>query len=140
MIARFLKLFLIAFLYLLSIGPVNAEQRRLTCFPDVEAFMVGRYGTNFRDDENLQLTERVFGKIKFSMFEDMTSGTNHSHVLLRPNDRNEMCVVLRTEPAAQLDLVKVNHAGIPEEFKTIDQAPPGLPQNEIFYRLSGDMH
>lgn len=140
MITRFLTLSLFALPCVLSASHVHAEQRRPTCFPDMKAFMVDRYGTNFRDDENLHVTEPIFGKIKFSMFEDMTSGTNHSHVLLRSNNRNEICIVLRTAPAAQLDLVKVNHAGVPEEFRTIDQAPPGFPQNEIFYRLTSGGH
>jgi hypothetical protein len=60
--------------------------------------------------------------------------------LLRANAQKEMCVVLTTPPAVQLDLVKVNAAGVPQEFKSTDQAPPGMPVNEIFYRLAGNMH
>jgi len=101
--------------------------------------MIATYGPAFHDDENLVTQEQIFGKIKFTLVLDLTSGTNVSHTLLRANARKELCVVLTTPPAAQLELVKVNAAGVPEEFKSVDQAPPGMPVNEIFYRLAGNM-
>jgi len=92
--------------------------------------MVKTYGPAFHDDENLVAQEQFFGKIKFTEVLDLTSGTNVSRTLLRANARKEMCVVLTTPPAVQLDLVKVNAAGVPQEFKSTDQAPPGMPVNE----------
>jgi len=101
--------------------------------------MVATYGPAFRDDENLLAQQKIFGKITFTLVLDLTSGTNVSQALFRANARKEMCLVLTTPPAVQLELVKVNAAGVPEEFKSVDQAPPGMPQNEIIYRRSGNM-
>lgn len=100
--------------------------------------MESTFGPNFHDDENIILTETRFGKINFSKVEDVTSGANHSIGLLREDATNQVCVVLVTPPTSQIELVKVSAAGIPTEFKTLDQAPPGLPGNEIFYRLTAD--
>jgi len=102
--------------------------------------MVATYGPAFHDDENLVVQEKMFGKIRFTLVRDLTSGTNVSHNLLRADARNDMCVVLTTPPAVQLELVKVDAAGVPEEFRSVDQGAPGMPVNEIFYRLAGTMH
>lgn len=118
---------------------VPAQAPAPACFADANAYMVATFGENYRDDENLHLTEKTYGKTKFSLAEDATSGTNHSRVLLRELQPKKVCVVLITPPVAQLDVGKVNTAGVPEEFKASDQAAPGLPENEIIYRLTPQM-
>jgi hypothetical protein len=130
----YLKSIRSALLGVLIAMPTYASADVVTCFPDVEAYMVAQFGPAFRDDENLVVQDKVFGKTRFSLVMDRTSGTNVSHALLRANARKEMCVVLTTPPTVELTLVSVDAAGVPVEFKSVDQAPPGMPANEIFYR------
>jgi hypothetical protein len=125
-------------LVLMALVPCTADALAPTCFSDPNAYMVATYGAEFKDDDNLRVTERMFGKIRFTLVEDRTSGTNHSRVLLRASSDEQMCVVLETPPVAQLDVVKVNAAGVPEEFNAAEQAPPGMPGTEICYRLASD--
>jgi hypothetical protein len=119
---------------------VPAQAPAPTCFSDANAYMVATFGDNYRDDENLKLTEKTYGTTKFSLAEDATSGTNHARVLLRELQPKKVCVVLSTPPVAQLDVSKVNTSGVPEEFTATDQAPPGLPENEITYRITPQMN
>jgi hypothetical protein len=135
--ARFLKLFVLALLPAMTAGPIYASSASPTCYSDVNSFMEKNYGPDFRDDENLKLKPVVYGKFKFYLFQDFTSGTNHSFVLLRKNIKKEICVVLSTPTTAQLELTKTDGAGVPLEFRTVDQASPGFPENEVFYRLTG---
>lgn len=104
------------------------------CFASVSDFMTAEYGGQFRDDENLRIKETVFGKTSFTIVQDLTSGTNHSRVLLRTNAGSKICVVLRTPPVAQFEMVKADDDGVPQEFRTTDQAPPGMASMEILYR------
>lgn len=140
MTAKYLRLIFSSILVMSAATEVHASSSLTNCFPNMEEFMVARYGADFREDDNLIITEAIFGKTKFTVFEDVTSGTNRSIVLLRTNSRKEMCVVLRTSPTADIQMVKVNAVGVPVEFKSVDQAPPGMPANEIFYRLTGNMN
>lgn len=101
--------------------------------------MAATCGAAFRDDENLRVSERTFGKTRFIVGEDLTPEHNHTIVLLHARGHNELCVVLTTPPVTQLDAVKVNAAGVPEPFRTIDQPSPGYAAMEIRYRLGRDM-
>lgn len=139
MIAKYLESTLLPILCFVAAVPCHANAMTSACFSDPEAYMVATYGAEFKDDENLRLTEKTFGKTRFSLVEDLTSETNHSRVLLREAGSQKVCVVLTTPPVAQLDVVKVNAAGVPEEFKAVEQAPPGKAGTEISYRLTGDM-
>lgn len=109
------------------------------CFADATAYMMASFGAAYRDDENLRVSEKVFGKTSFTLVEDMSSGTNHARVLLRPDAARRLCVVLATPPVAQLDAVKVDAAGVPLEFRAVEQAPPGSKGRVIVYRLTGAM-
>lgn len=122
----------------MAVLPCRADAQAPACFSDLNAYMVATYGAEFKDDDNLRMTERIFGKTRFSIVEDRTSGTNYARVLLRARSSKNVCVVLQTPPVAQLDVVKVNAAGVPEEFTTADQAPPGMPGTEMRYRLTSD--
>lgn len=122
----------------MTVEPCRADAMAPICFSDPDAYMVATYGAQFKDDDNLRVTEKIFGKIRFTLVEDRTSGTNHSRILLRASSNKKVCVVLETPPVAQLDVVEVNAAGVPEEFKAAEQAPPGMPGTEINYRLASD--
>jgi len=128
-----------ALLGMLIAVPAYASADAPACFPNVEAYMVARFGPAYRDDENLVVQDKVFGKTRFSLVMDVTSGTNASHTLLRANTQKEMCVVLMTPPTVELQLVSVDAAGVPMEFKSVDQAPPGMPANDILYRRTDAM-
>jgi hypothetical protein len=139
MIAKFLDSKLVPMLFLVSAVPCQANGTEPACYPDSNAYMVATYGTEFHEDENLRVSKKTFGKTRFSLVEDLTSGTNHSRVLLRSTGEKKVCVVLATPPVAQLEVVKVDSGGVPQEFKAVDQAPPGMAGTEIRYRLAGDM-
>jgi len=139
MIARFLDSKLFPMLCLVAAVPYQAHATEPACYPDSDAYMVATYGKEFLDDENLRVSKTTFGKVKFSLVEDLTSGTNYSRVLLRAIGEKKVCVVLATPPVAQLEVIKVNSTGVPEEFRAADQAPPGMASTEIKYRLAADM-
>ena len=104
------------------------------CFPSVEAYASKSYGAEFRDDENIVLSKKKFGKAMFDVVEDKTSGTNHPRSLLSKR-AGGYCVVLTTLAVAQLAPIATNDSGVPLKFRSSDQAPPGLPQHEITYTL-----
>jgi len=139
MIAKFLDSKLFPVLCLVAAVPCQANALEPACYPDSNAYMVATYGTEFHEDENLRVSKKTYGKTKFSLVEDLTPGTNHSRILLRSAGDKKVCVVLATPPVAQLEVVRVNSVGVPEEFKAADQAPPGMVGTEIKYRLADDM-
>jgi hypothetical protein len=102
------------------------------CFPSVEAYASKRYGAEFRNDENIVLSKKKFGKAVFDIVEDKTSGTNHPRSLLSKR-AGGYCVVLTTPAVAQLETIATDDSGVPLKFRSTDQAQPGLPQHEITY-------
>lgn len=128
-----------ALLLLLAAAPGAARGAAPPCYADVDAYMVATYGEPFHADDNLHVSGKTYGKTRFSLVEDVTSGSNHARVLLRARGNKEVCVVLATPPVVQLDVVKLDAAGIPVEFRAANQAPPGSAGTEISYRLAGDM-
>lgn len=121
-------------LFCAVIAPANAAAPQPSCFANVEAYMVATYGAAFRDDDQLVVSEKIYGKTRFTLVRDLTSGTNVAHVLLRPAPNRQVCVVLRTPPVAQLDVIAVDAAGVPEAFRTSEQASGENATTEIIFR------
>ena len=103
------------------------------CFSSIEAFMVNSFGEHYLNDENLFLIDKKYGKQKFKVSEDRTSGTNYSRSLLIERKDKGVCLLLSTPPIAQLNAFSFNRRGFPVQFISNDQAPPGLPEHEITY-------
>ena len=101
----------------------------------MEAYASKSYGAEFRDDENIVLSKKKFGKAMFDVVEDRTSGTNHPRSLLSKR-AGGYCVVLTTPAVAQLAPITTNDSGVPLKFRSSDQAPPGMPQHEITYTVA----
>ncbi len=61
------------------------------------------------------------------------------------DDITPACTALRfaaelpAHAGTALDVVKVNGASVPEEFKAIDHAPPGMAATDISNRMTADM-
>lgn len=108
----------------------GAEQE---CYPSVETYMIKTFGEHYADDENLIVTERTYGRQNFHVAADMTPGTNHSEVLFNKTEDNRFCIALSTSMMAKLTAVKFDSKGYPQEFVSIDQAPPGMPEHEVTY-------
>lgn len=124
-------LFCLALLTIQSVAYAAAAD----CFPSVEAYASKRYRAEFRNDENIVLSKKKFGKAIFDIVEDKTSGTNHPRSLLSKR-AGGYCVVLTTPAVSQLAMIATDDSGVPLRFMSMDQAPPGLPQHEITYTLN----
>jgi hypothetical protein len=105
----------------------------------MEQFATATFGATFAQDENIVLRKEWLGSRVFHIVEDRTSGTNYSRTLLLANPNGAYCVVLETPPIAQLDVLSVQPDGFPHRLRSTDQAPPGLPVNEITYVLDQKM-
>lgn len=104
------------------------------CYPNIETYMIKTFGDHYADDENLVVSEKTYGRQNFYVAADMTPGTNHSEVLFNKTEDNGFCIALSTSMIAKLTAVKFDSKGYPREFVSIDQAPPGMPEQEIIYR------
>ena len=108
------------------------------CYPTVETYMIKTFGDHYADDENLVVSERTYGRQNFYVATDMTPSTNHSEVLSNKTEDNKFCIALATSMMAKLTAVKFDAKGYPKEFVSIDQAPPGMPEQEIIYRPNAE--
>jgi hypothetical protein len=116
---------------LLSGGAVAADTRApAACFPSGEAFMAGKYGAAYRNDENLRLKKERYGKQVYFAARDLTSGTNHPVTLLMQRPGRGWCEVLATPPVATLRATRLDGEGRPLAFLAIDQ---GTTSHEISY-------
>lgn len=112
-----------------------AEQE---CYPSVETYMIETFGDHYLDDENLVVSERTYGRQHFYVAADLTPGTNHAEVLFSRTQPNRFCIALSTSMMAELRAVKFDSTGYPQEFVSVDQAPPGMPQQEVTYSLNAE--
>ncbi|NVD71554.1 hypothetical protein HUX88_13465 [Duganella sp. BJB1802] len=112
-----------------------AEQE---CYPSVERYMIQTFGDHYVDDENLIVRERTYGQQRFYVASDITPGTNHAEVLFKRTQQNRFCIALSTSMMAELRAVKFDSLGYPQEFVSVDQAPPGMPQQEVTYSLNAE--
>jgi hypothetical protein len=122
-----------AFFAFINQAAYSAETQ---CFPTIEAYMNKSYGESYKDDENISVREEKYGKNIFYFVVDKTSGTNYGRSLLREKTAGEFCLVLSTQPVAQLVPGMPDELGVPQKFVATDQAPPGMPEHEITYILN----
>jgi len=54
----------------------NTNAATSMCYANADEYMSEIFGAGFRDDENLIMNEKHFGKQLFNVVEDITSGTN----------------------------------------------------------------
>lgn len=113
----------------------GANAAQPACYPDIASYMLSVYGPSFKDDENLLVKQQRYGSVNFTLAADRTPGTNIVRTLLRKSHKDGYCIVLTTQPAADLKVARTDKAGIPLVFLTSDQAPGTQPGNEITYTL-----
>jgi hypothetical protein len=121
------KTFIFSASLLLS-GSICASER--TCYANPEDYMVAKYGSEYRRDENLVIRKERYGKQEYYVESDTTSGTNSPLTLLLPKQGKGICKVLSTPPVSDLDAIKFDKRGRPLVFVTQDQ---GITSREITY-------
>jgi hypothetical protein len=100
------------------------------CFDSTEAFMVKKYGSAYRDDENFVIRKVRYGKQAYYAASDMTPGHNFPISLLMRRPGRGLCLVLDTPPVATLHALKYDKHGRPLVFVAKDQ---GTTSREITY-------
>jgi len=101
------------------------------CFASGEAYMVAKFGSAYRDDENLKMRKQRYGKQDYLLASDTTSGTNSPITLLLQQPGKGLCEVLTTPPVATLKATKYDKHGRPIAFFAKDQ---GTTSREITYK------
>lgn len=118
----------IFFSAMLLCGAAVASDSR--CFANGDVYMVSKFGSAFRDDDNLNIRKQRYGVQDYYLASDMTSGTNAPVTLLLQRPGKGLCVVLSTPPVATLKAAKFDRQGRPITFVAKDQ---GTTSREITY-------
>ncbi len=104
------------------------------------SYMVAKYGSAYRDDENLVIKEERYGKQVYYAASDTTSETNSPVTLLMRKHGKGLCEVLATPPIANLKALGYDKQGRPVAFLAKDQ---GTTSRESYLRmgsLDGKIH
>lgn len=102
-----------------------------SCFASGEAYMTAKFGSAYRDDENLKIKKQRYGRQDYLLASDTTSGTNSPITLLLQQPGKGLCEVLSTPPVATLKASKYDEHGRPIAFFAKDQ---GTTSREITYK------
>ena len=119
----------ILFSALLLSGAAVASDSR--CFANGDVYMVSKFGSAFRGDDNLKIRKQRYGTQDYYLESDTTSGTNAPVTLLLQRPGKGLCVVLSTPPVATLKAAKFDRQGRPITFVAVDQ---GTNSQEVTYK------
>lgn len=106
------------------------------CYDSAASYLKATYGADYKNDENLIVRQRRYGKQTFTEMRDVTPGTNIRRVLFRKDAKRGLCMVMHSEAVVTLDVTKIDRRGVPLEMVGESQAPGTEPGTSFTYTLT----